>query len=102
MTRQRGDVPVHVAVAVKVHDHVDVNDCRGPWKIAADASWSGTAPTSERRGIVEQRTLIDERRSVYFGRNRARPSAGRGAVLPYGDDPRRRDREGIDRKTPAF
>jgi hypothetical protein len=22
----KGDVPVHAAVAVKVHDHVDVND----------------------------------------------------------------------------
>src|SRR6202142_1162502 len=39
------------------------------------------------------------RRVVYFGRARARPAAGRGAVLTYGDDPRRRDREGIGRKT---
>jgi methyl-accepting chemotaxis protein len=43
-----------------------------------------------------------DRRSVYFGRDRASPLAGRGAVLTYGDDPRRRDREGIGRKTPAF
>src|SRR5277367_4338600 len=35
-------------------------------------------------------------------RGRARPSAGRGTVLRYGDDPRRRDREGIARFWDAF
>src|SRR5579859_3118324 len=46
--------------------------------------------------------MVARRRSAYFGRDRASPPAGRGVVLPYGDDPRRRDREGIGRNTPAF
>ena len=36
------------------------------------------------------------------GGDRASPSAGGGAVLTYGDDPRRRDREGIARFWDAF
>ena len=42
------------------------------------------------------------RRSVYFGRNRARPAANARSLLPVGEDDRCRDREGIGRKTPAF
>src|ERR1700690_1470949 len=76
---------------------------------AASARW-GTRATSCRlararllgqgQGHGRERDEDTARRVVYFGRARARPSAGRGAVLTYGDDPRRRDREGIGRKTP--
>ena len=39
---------------------------------------------------------------MYFGRDRARPAASARSLLPVGEDDRRRDREGIGRKTPAF
>ena len=42
------------------------------------------------------------RRSVYFGRNRARPAASRAERTSVREHARRRDREGIGRKTPAF
>src|ERR1700690_793905 len=76
---------------------------------AASARW-GTRATSCRlararllgqgQGHGRERDEDTARRVVYFGRARARPSAGRGAELTYGDDPRGGDREGIGRNTP--
>jgi len=76
----------------------------GPWPVRAGARLvpSGSWPVRAGARLVPSESRVDDRRSVYFGRDRARPPAGRGAVLMYGDDPRRRDREGIGRKTPAF
>ena len=45
---------------------------------------------------------IQRRRPVYFGRNQARPAASRAERTTVREHARRRDREGIDRKTPAF
>jgi hypothetical protein len=45
---------------------------------------------------------VSQRRSVYFGRNQARPAASARSLLPVGEHARRRDRAGIGRKTPTF
>src|SRR5258708_5729486 len=45
--------------------------------------------------VTRPRTLWTWLKSGDFRRDRARPPAGRGVVLLYGDDPRRRHREGI-------
>ena len=62
----------------------------------------GSEIGKEKRRDVRGLTPRRSRRSAYFGRNRARPTANARSLLPVGEDDRRRDREGIDRKTPAF
>ena len=70
---------------------------------AAGATWKVVISAPPLAPFAERALSPPVRRTrPIVARDRANPVTGRGAVLPYGDDPRRRDREGIARLWDAF
>ena len=85
----------------RAYDSTRAKKVSGPGKVGVFRSKPSEAG-GERTTVREQKKCPVRGRSAYFGRNQARPAASRAERTTVREHDRRRDREGIDRKTTAF